>query len=106
MVSSTLSKSSFDVLVVPDDVMHMIFSDLDTRVKVNAGLVCKQWDQLLKVRPAAGRHWIIDFNINSVVARTALAETHKESFAHQPAIAAGRCDTVHVFPQNCHLSDV
>jgi hypothetical protein len=88
MSSSPPRKRTNCLLVLPDDLMHVVFSKLNTREKVIAAVVCKQWDQLLKV---GGRHWDIDFNIDEVVSRTALPTNDEASSAHQPSVVIGRC---------------
>jgi hypothetical protein len=57
--------------VLPNDLMHNIFSKLDFKDKISAGLVCKQWDRLLKTGTAAARHWVVDYNVDPIVASTA-----------------------------------
>ncbi len=66
---------------LPDDVIHVIFSKLDFRDNITAGLVCKQWDQLLKSVTAAGKHWVVDYNVDAVEAR----ETSKLS-SSEPSV--------------------
>jgi hypothetical protein len=81
------------VLVLPDDLMQMIFSNLDTKEKVVAEVVCKQWHQLLK---AGGRHWDIDFDVDEVVSRTANLTTNDvESSAHPPTAVISRWAALH-----------
>jgi hypothetical protein len=55
------------ILDLPHDVVHMVFSNLDFTRKVTSGLVCKQWDQLLKDGTGASRHWVVDFDVNAIV---------------------------------------
>jgi hypothetical protein len=81
------------ILVLPDDLMHIIFSNLDMKEKVTAGMVCKHWDRVLRSSTPAGRHWVIDFKVNQVVC-TASATTDKYSLAHHPSVAIGRCGSV------------
>jgi hypothetical protein len=49
--------------LLPDDLMYVIFFKLDFRDKVNAGLVCKQWDQLLKAGTAPAKHWEVEYRV-------------------------------------------
>jgi hypothetical protein len=57
--------------VLPDDLVRKIFSKLDFADKIHAGLVCKQWDRLLKTGTAAARHWVVDYNVDPIVASAA-----------------------------------
>ncbi len=65
------SKRTKCVEVLPHDVLQIIFSRLEFRDKVRAGLVCKQWDQLLKTGSLPAKHWEVHYNINKIVSRTA-----------------------------------
>jgi hypothetical protein len=56
---------------LPHDLVHNIFSKLDFNDKISSGLVCKQWDQLLKAGTFASRHWVVDYDVNTVVSRAA-----------------------------------
>jgi hypothetical protein len=79
------------VATVPDDLMHVIFSKLDFKDKINAGKVCKQWDQLLKSGTADARHWVVDYNIDSIVSSRAFKQTRKLLPADQTATLIERC---------------
>jgi hypothetical protein len=59
------------VLDLPHDLTHNIFSKLGFNGKINSGLVCKQWDQLLKAGTDAFRHWVVDYDVNTVVFKAA-----------------------------------
>jgi hypothetical protein len=58
------------IAALPHDLMHVIFSKLKFRDKVNAGKVCKQWDQLLKAGTDNPRHWDVDYIVDSLVPST------------------------------------
>jgi hypothetical protein len=63
------AKRTRHVTSFPDDLVHTIFSKLKFEDKLNAGLACKEWNQLLKSTPAA-RHWDIDYSVKRIVAST------------------------------------
>jgi hypothetical protein len=63
------SGSSKHNAILPHDVMHNIFSKLKFEDKISSGLVCKQWDHLLKAGAAAGRHWVVCYNLNRAVSK-------------------------------------
>jgi hypothetical protein len=79
---------------LPDDLMHVIFYRLDFRDKVSAGLVCKHWDQLLKIGSAAGRHWVVDYNVNRLVSKSASLYSNNEAAGEEMLVAMERCVTV------------
>jgi hypothetical protein len=54
---------------LPDDVLHLIFSKLEFRAKISCGLVCTQWDQLLKAGGGAGKHWVVAYDVDSLALR-------------------------------------
>jgi hypothetical protein len=60
---------------VPEDVLEMILLKLDFSNKIIAGKVCSKWDQLLKVGTAATRHWVVDYNVDTFLARPDYAAT-------------------------------
>ncbi len=72
-----------DTSVLPHDVLHIIFSKLEFHDKVSCGLVCKQWDALLKIGTATARHWIVDYNVNTILSKTAFATRSKQPFAEK-----------------------
>jgi hypothetical protein len=51
--------------------MHNIFSKLGFSDKISAGLVCNHWDRLLKTGTAASRHWVVDYNVDTIDPSTA-----------------------------------
>jgi hypothetical protein len=61
------SKRARHIAAFPDELMHIIFSKVEFQDKKRAGLVCKQWDQLLKAGTAAARHWEIDYTVKRIV---------------------------------------
>jgi hypothetical protein len=73
-----LQRRASYALVLPDDLMHVIFSQLDMMAKFNAGLACKNWDPLLRAATPAARHWVIDFNVDKVVPRTAFTKETRD----------------------------
>jgi hypothetical protein len=75
---------------LPDDLMHIIFSQLKFRDKIFSGQVCKHWDRLLKENSAAARHWEIAFNIDSLVSCLGNPTTAEGLTAEQSSINLGR----------------
>jgi hypothetical protein len=61
--------------VLPDDLLHVIFSKLHFRDKVIAGHVCKHWDQLLKSGTAAARHWVVSYDLDAIIETIELERT-------------------------------
>jgi hypothetical protein len=59
--------------VLHDDVLHVIFCKLGFRDKINAGLVCKDWDKLLKAGTSTSRHWDVSYNFDKIVSSNAWA---------------------------------
>jgi hypothetical protein len=80
-----------DVIVLPDDIMHIVLSRLEFRDKVNAGAVCKHWEQLLQSGTAVSRHWVVDYNIDRVVSSEALTARDQGHATNGPTNAIGRC---------------
>jgi hypothetical protein len=75
---------------LPDDLMHIIFSKLTFTDKIYAGSVCKDWDQLLKAGTPATRHWVIKYNLDTILSRIdSLAA--EGSTVDQLTIDIGRC---------------
>jgi hypothetical protein len=72
------AKHTRHVTLFPDDLMHIIFSKLEeTEDKLNAGLVCKEWDQLLKAGIPAARHWDIYYTVKRTMPSTDPEKKHK-----------------------------
>jgi hypothetical protein len=78
----------------PDDLMHVIFAKLEFRDKVNASQVCKQWDELLKAGTANARHWVVDYNVDTIVSSKAFEATKGTHPAEQLSTCIERCVTV------------
>lgn len=57
------------VRTLPDEIMHVIFNQLELNDKINAGIVCRHWEQLLRAGSLAAEHWIVDYN-DDVMAST------------------------------------
>jgi hypothetical protein len=91
MGRSNSPKRTSYILVLPLDLLHIILSKLNFRDKVNAGLVCKQWEELLTASTPAARHWIVDYNIDRVVNSPAFTTANMDSFSHQPSLVIVRC---------------
>ncbi len=53
----------------------VISNKLEFTDKISAGLVGKSLDQLLKDGTAATRHWVFDYNVETILARPAYAGT-------------------------------
>lgn len=58
-----------NILDLPNDAAHIILSKLEFRDKVSAGLVCKHWDELLKAKTGAFRHWVVNYNLDTCVSK-------------------------------------
>jgi hypothetical protein len=63
------------ILELPYDVMHLIFTKLEFLDKINAGMTCKLWDQLLKASLGDARHWDVDYDVDLFLPSTALTTT-------------------------------
>jgi hypothetical protein len=85
------AKRTHHIATFPDDLMHVIFSRLEFKDKINAGQVCKQWDQLLKAGTDDARHWIVDYDVDTLVSSTAFKATTKLSHAKQSGTLVERC---------------
>jgi hypothetical protein len=88
-------EGNLHILALPHDLLHNILSQLEFEDKINAGLVCKQWDQQLKVRTAAGGHWEVELDID-VVAREGLS-------TQKPSTDLSRCFTTLFYIKPCTL---
>jgi hypothetical protein len=87
-------KRLMDIRVLPDDLMHIIFAKLDFRGKINAGIVCKLWDELLRTNTPAARQWVIDYNVDEIVLRSACMAKLGDAFSQQPSLVIVRCAAV------------
>jgi hypothetical protein len=71
----------------------MILSNLEFEDKVRAGLVCKDWDQLLKARTVGAKHWDVEYNVDRVV-KKAVFTTDEGIVIEQVSAMIVRCATV------------
>jgi hypothetical protein len=72
-------------IILPNDVLRIIFADLSFMDKINSGLVCKQWDQVLRGGTPDARHWVVDFNVDRAVRNTAPTTEDTNSLLQQPS---------------------
>jgi hypothetical protein len=84
-------KRARHIAALPDELMHIIFYELDFKSKICAGLACKQWDQLLKDGTAAARHWDIDYKVARIVALPDDDKTQSKESLDHPCSGVGRC---------------
>jgi hypothetical protein len=80
-------KRMLHIAAFPDELMHIIFSKLEFRDKVNAGLVCKEWDNLLKTCTGAARHWDIKYVVKRIVASPVAEKQHFTSADSTASVA-------------------
>lgn len=71
MGQSASSEPSRHIATLPDDLMLIVFQRLKFRDKICAGMVCKQWDRLLK-DGSANRHCDVVYDFNCSGMRTEL----------------------------------
>jgi hypothetical protein len=74
---------------LPEEILHMIFSKLNTREIINAGMVCGEWDKLVKAGTPATRHWVTPHNLDNTLSRIPFLES-KGSNVDQLTIDMGR----------------
>jgi hypothetical protein len=101
--SCRTAKRISQITTFPDDLMHVIFSKLEFRDKINASQVCKLWDQLLKASTDDARHWVVDYNVDTLVSSPAFKATRKLHHSAQSSTLVERCVTVHA--PFCHSAD-
>jgi hypothetical protein len=89
------------ITTFPDDLMHVIFSKLEFLDKIKAGIVCKQWDQLLKAGTDNARHWVVDYNVDTLVSR--LGPTRDPYQAELSVNLIQRYVTVHTQSPMCFM---
>jgi hypothetical protein len=58
---------------LPNDVLHIIFSSLEFIDKINSGLVCKQWEQVLREDTL----WVVEYNVDTLVSAPTMKAKHK-----------------------------
>jgi hypothetical protein len=74
----------------PDELMHIIFSKLDFRDKIKAGMAWKQWDQLLKAGTPAARHWDINYNVERIEPNPDVTKEFRRIPSDHPSASVGR----------------
>jgi hypothetical protein len=79
---------------LPDDLMHIVFGMLEFRDKINASGVCKQWDQLLKAGTDNARHWVVNYNVDTIVSSSATRTAKSLPPAQRLEFYTERCVTV------------
>jgi hypothetical protein len=84
------SKRARHIAAFPDELMHIIFSKVEFQDKIRAGLVCKQWDQLLKSGTPAARHWEIDFTVKRIVETPDANKMFQRFISDHPTASIGR----------------
>jgi hypothetical protein len=87
-------ESTLSILKMPDDVMRLVFSKLNFLEKLNAGLTCEQWEHLLSSGTAATRHWIVNYNVDSIVSCKAITARDQERSMEDPTMVIGRYVTL------------
>jgi hypothetical protein len=70
--------------------MHIIFSKLDFKDKIKAGLACKQWDQLLKAGTPAARHWDIDYSVKRIEPNPGVTKKFRRIASDHPSASVAR----------------
>jgi hypothetical protein len=88
MGRSGSSKRARHIAAFPDEIMDIVFSKLCFHDKIYAGLVCKQWDQLLKAGTAAARHWDVDYRVTRIVQSP---KGYRQVTLDHPIASIGRC---------------
>jgi hypothetical protein len=81
--------STLSILALPDDVVHAVFLKLNFMEKVNAGLVCKHWEHLLRACTVAARHWVVNYNVDSISSSKAFT-SKKGPVVSNPNMDIGR----------------
>jgi hypothetical protein len=79
---------------LPSDLFYIIFSKLECIDKINAGMVCKQWDQLLRSGTPSSTHWVVNYNVGNLVSNLQYLTTPEEPTVDQLTIDFGRYVTV------------
>jgi hypothetical protein len=85
------AKRTRHIAVLPDELMHVIFSKLSFHNKIRAGLACKQWDQLLKAGTPAARHWNIDYIVQRTPTDPDATKQYRKNPSDHPSASIGRC---------------
>jgi hypothetical protein len=90
MLEHDLPKQTPCIVCFPNDLLYNIFFKLDFRDKINAGLACKEWEQLLQAGNPASRHWEIVYSISGV-ARSRSLRTSVEQSPQEVSAVVQRC---------------
>jgi hypothetical protein len=77
---------------LPDEVLQKIFWKLEFLDKINAGLVCKDWDRLLNAGTPTERHWVVPYTVkgNAITDFTQDSESDL-TVSERPSALIGRC---------------
>jgi hypothetical protein len=77
---------------LPDEVLQKIFWKLDFLDKVNAGLVCKDWDRVLNASTPTERHWVVQYRVNeSAITDFTPVSTSDLTVSERPTALFLRC---------------
>jgi hypothetical protein len=87
MESSGPRKRTLHIAAFPDELKHIIFSKLEFKEKLNAGLVCKEWDNLLRTCTGAARHWDIKYLVKRTVATTDSSKKYSAPYHLSASVA-------------------
>lgn len=71
------------ISVLPDDILHLIFSNLDFGDKVTAGLVCTRWDKVLRGKLSGKPHWDVWYNLDSICSAPTILYSPKQTAVEQ-----------------------
>jgi hypothetical protein len=117
------AKRTRHIAVLPNELMHTIFSKLNFHNKIRAGLTCKQWDQLLKAGTPAARHWDIHYTLKRTPTDPDATKEYRVTPSDHPSASIGRCaQSAHrqhsslfvmgqyglciTLTENCHITNV
>jgi hypothetical protein len=94
MNGSDSPESTLSVLSLPDDVLHVVILKLNFLEKINAGIVCKQWEHLLSSGTVSARHWIVNYKVDSILSSKAFTTQDQKCSTEDPIMVIGRYATV------------
>jgi hypothetical protein len=60
---------------LPSDILLDTLLEIQFKDKINAGKVCKRWNELLRTSPPAPLHWEVDYNVSAILLRRAYMVT-------------------------------
>lgn len=83
---SKVPKQELSMVNLPEDLLHMIFSNLGFRDKVSAGMVCKEWEKVLQDGTVATRHWEVDYSVSDAARKTVSSTSMGPSLQHPGAL--------------------